>query len=408
MADAPETISTLNGLFKEVYGDDIKELVPNGTKIQQKVKFAPKEKDLGGNYNQPVLLAYAQGFTFSAASGGAFTLNDAKAGVMKNAQLTGSQIVLREQMDYESAARSAKGKNAFVDGTQLMFKSMQASMRKRLEVQLLYGAQGLGTVTSYSNPTITFSTATWAPGIWAGLEGSEVEVMNGGSSRGTAVVSSVDIDARTVTLSADVSGTTSGDIVYYKGAYGNEMTGIRGILNNSGSLFGISASTYSLWKASSQTASSAALNFAKVRAAVSKAVARGLDEDVMLLVSVNTWDDLMNDLAALRRIGDKESKGKMSTYELGAENIKFYSQNGSIEIVPSIYVKAGEAYGLCPATWTRVGAADVTFKTPGYGDQIFFNLASKAGFEVRAYTNQAIFSHAPAKNFIITSIVNSN
>ena len=410
MADAPNTVTTLNGLFKEVYGDDIAMLVPDGTKLQKEVPFVTKQKELGNQYHQPVLLAYDHGFTFAGASAGAFTLNDTVAGVMKDASVTGSQIVLRAQLDYEAAARASRGRNAFVDATQLLFESMQKSMRKRLEVELLYGKKGLATVASYSAPTITVTTSEWAPGIWAGMEGASIDVYNGTTKRGTGVISSIDLDARTITLVATVSGTAGGDILYYAGAAvdgsgpDNEMAGVHQILSNTGTLFGVSASTYTLWKASSYAAGSAALSQAKINAAVAKAVAKGLDDDVILMVNPSTWGNLLTDQAALVRNKGQEIKNVVVN---GAKSIEFFSQNGKIEVIPSIYVKEGMAFGLQKDTWKRIGAQDVSFKTPSMGDNIFLHIPTKAGFEIRCYTNQAIFSEAPGRNFLITGIVNS-
>ncbi len=51
MADAPETVATLNGLFKEQYADKLQDLVPNGTKFQKMVPFVPAEKELGKGWN---------------------------------------------------------------------------------------------------------------------------------------------------------------------------------------------------------------------------------------------------------------------------------------------------------------------------------------------------------------------
>jgi hypothetical protein len=48
----------------------------------------------------------------------------------------------------------------------------------------------------------------------------------------------------------------------------------------------------------------------------------------------------------------------------------------------------------------------VTFGTPGFKDDMFRQIDGKAGIEARAYSHQCIYSSAPAKNFIITGIVN--
>lgn len=50
------TLTTLNGLFKEVYSKDIEDLIPDGVKLLIKIPFAKKDSALGGNYHQPVVL----------------------------------------------------------------------------------------------------------------------------------------------------------------------------------------------------------------------------------------------------------------------------------------------------------------------------------------------------------------
>lgn len=407
MADSPNVLSSLNGIAKEVYADGVKQLVPDGCKVQKQINFSAKEKSLGGYYHQPVLLAYEHGFTFAASGAGAFNLNDSVASVMKDAQVQGSQILLKSQIDYELAARAAKGKNAFVDATSLVIESMQKSMRKRLEVQLMYGSSGIATVASLSSQVITITTAEFAAGIWAGMEGATIDVYQAATStprQSGLVVSSVDLDARTVTVTGTTTGIVSGDTIYYGGAYGKEMAGIHKVLTNTGSLFNIDAAAYTLWKSTSYGAGSAALTQAKVGAAVAQAVGKGLDNDLLLLVNPKTWNNLLTDQAALVRNRGSEIKSVVSN---GSSNIELYSQNGKITIEPSIYVKEGHAFGLSPENWKRIGAVDVSFKTPGYGEDMFLQMPTKAGFELRAYTNQAVFCEAPAKNLIITAITNS-
>lgn len=45
------TLSTLNGLFKEAYADKLKELIPDGVKLLNKIKFLPKDKQPGNLYH---------------------------------------------------------------------------------------------------------------------------------------------------------------------------------------------------------------------------------------------------------------------------------------------------------------------------------------------------------------------
>lgn len=406
-----ETVSSLNGLFKEVYGDEIKDLIPNAMKVQQMMPFVPKQKQIGNKYHQPVILAYPSGFTHAAGDGtaGAFSLNNASPSTMKDAQIQGSQILLREYLDYESAARSAQSRNAFVDGTSLLFEMMQKAHRKRLEIQLLHGGVDLGVVSSTNgSTTVVFTTATWSDAMWAGSEGTVLDAYDttlATQRTNSMTIQSVNLSTRTLTVDATSTGLAATDRIFFKGAKGNEMSGIHAILANAGSLFNISASTYSMWAASTYSAGSAALTFNKVKAAVAQAVGRGLDEDAVVLMNPKTWDNVLSDLAALRRFVEKQGKG--TSYEIGSENVVFYSQNGKIELKPHIFCKEGFAYLVVPEHWKRLGATDVTFETPGYGGQIFTQLGSNAGFEVRSYCHEAVFCEKPARQVLISSIVNA-
>jgi hypothetical protein len=45
------TVSTLSGLFKEVYGDKLENLIPESAKLIKLVKFESQEKELGNLYH---------------------------------------------------------------------------------------------------------------------------------------------------------------------------------------------------------------------------------------------------------------------------------------------------------------------------------------------------------------------
>jgi uncharacterized protein YmfQ (DUF2313 family) len=74
--------------------------------------------------------------------------------------------------------------------------------------------------------------------------------------------------------------------------------------------------------------------------------------------------------------------------------------------MPHNIVKAGEAFIFPPKRCKRIGAQEVSFKTPGREDEIFLQLANNAGFELRVYTYQALFIEAPAKCVKISGFVN--
>jgi hypothetical protein len=402
------TVGTLNGMFKEAYADKLGELIPDGVKLLNKIKFTSKDKQPGNLYHQPVILGLEHGVTFASSDEDAFNLNPPVAGQMKDAQVKGNPVVMRSLLGYVAASRAAQGgQKAFMDATKYLVANMLRSMAKKLEIEMLYGQVGYGTVASASGADITITTAEWAPGIWAGAEGLPIEIRDtsGATSKGEFTVVSVNMDTRVVTLNASPAGLVAGDVIWHKGAYGNEFPGIHKILSiTSGTLFNINVGTYNLFRGNQYSAGAAALSFAKINQAAARAVEKGLDSKLVALVNPRGWANMLNDQAALRRYDDSYSKDKT---ELGSKGILFHSQNGEIEIEPSIYVKEGYSYLLDIENWFRVGSTDMTFKRPGQGEEFFRDLENAAAYELRLYSDQALFCMAPARNVLITNIVNT-
>ena len=417
MANGPNNnLTTLNGLFKEVYADKLENLIPDGVKLLNEIPFVSRAHQEGNLYHQPVVLGLEHGVTYSTG-GDAFTLNAAIAGQIKDAQVQGAQLVLRSILSYTAAARSVGGgTKAFEDGTKFLVGNMLRSMARKLEMELFYGGVGLATVASVSSPVLTITTSEWAPGIWAGSESMNVDVYDTTTSTllATAQISAVDMTNQAISLGTPSVGSIAaiatavgaGDTVtvYVSGSIGNEMVGVHAILTNAGTLFNISASAYNLWKGNTYPCGNTAISFTKIQAAIARAVEKGLDSEVIVLVNPRGWANLLSDQAALRRY---DSTYKDSSAENGAESIKFYGQNGTIEIQPSIFVKQGYAYILCKDDWIRVGSTDITFKRPGQGEEFFRDLETAAGYELRAFTDQAVFCAAPGRQVLMTGIVNS-
>lgn len=349
------------------------------------------------------------GVTFASSDEDAFNLNPPVAGQIKDAQVRGNPVVMRSLLGYVAASRAALGgQKAFMDATKFLVANMLRSMAKKLEIEMLYGQMGYASVASVSGADITITTAEWAPGIWAGAEGMPIEIRNaaGSASRGEFVVSSVNMDTRVVTLTSTVPGTViAGDVIWHKGAYGNEFPGVHKILStSSGTLFNIDVGQYNLFRGNVFSASGAALSFTKLNLAAARAVEKGLDGPVLALVNPRAWANMLSDQAALRRYDSSYSTAEAKQ---GAEKLTFHSQNGVIEIEPSIYVKEGYAYLLSLDDWMRVGSTDLTFKRPGQGEEFFRDLENSAAYELRLYSDQAVFCMAPGRNVLISSIVNS-
>jgi hypothetical protein len=401
------TVGNLNGLFKEVYADKLKELIPDMVKLLNMIKFMSKDKQPGNLYHQPVVLGLEHGITFASSDDDAFALQPAIAGAIKDAQVKGSPAVLRSILGYSAASRAAQGgAQAFMDATKFVVGNMLRSMAKKIEIEMLYGQVGYATVSATGASNFTVTTAEWAPGIWAGSENMPLEIRSpAGVLRGSCAVQSVNMDTRVITVDALPAGVLANDVVWHKGAYGNEFVGIHKIIQQSGitTLFNIDTSTYNLFKGNLYDAQSGALSFSKLNQAVARSVEKGLESKVTCLVNPRGWANMLSDQAALRKYDGSYSKKKL---ENGTEALTFYSQNGEIEIIPSIYVKEGYAYLLSMEDFARVGSTDITFKRPGADGNFFRDLENASGYELRCYTDQAVFCAAPGKQTLIYGIVN--
>lgn len=405
------TLATLEGLFKEVYANEHKSLVPVGKVLQERVKFSSRDKELGYRYHLPVALIHEHGLTFEApGQGGLNNLKAAVAGQVKDAIVDAYSMTLRSQLSYEIAARAAKGRNAFLDATRFLVGNMFDSLSKKLEIELLYGQVGLAKIASVSGsiPTMvaTINDAEWADGIWVGAENMPVDIYNGGTHVSPGVVQSVDIANKQITITGLTAPIAAGHDIYFQGAYGNEMAGVHRILTQStGNLFNISVTAYALWRGTQfqAGASPTVLSFPIINQAISAALPKGMDGDAVVLVNPKHWDDLLEDVAGLRMF-DSSYSPKQGSY--GHETLVFHSQNGKIEVVASPYVKEGYSYILSLKDWIRIGSTDITFRQPGIdgGERIFFDMPERNAYEFRAFTQQAIFCGSPARSVVITNL----
>lgn len=408
------TLATLNGLFKTVYAEKLIDAVPDFAILQKKVPFVSADKESGSFYAQPVALSHEAGFSYANPTGSADTvsaLNAAVAGAMKEAQVYGTQVILRSQLSYASLARASNGnRKAFEKASAWKVSDMNNSARKRMELSLLYGQMSIGKVSSVSSQTITITDATWSAAIWAGSEGACIEFFDGlaasanADGSGTIQITAVDTDAKTITVSGTLTGVDSNSYIFFKGARTttahNDMAGLQKIISNSGSLFGIDASAYSLWKGATES-SVGQISHAKIQAALSKAVNKGLMEKVVCLVPPKAWGVLNSDQAALRVFDGSYKPGKM---ENGGESLSFHSTNGVVEIVCHPLVKEGDAFIVPVESAVRLGAVDLSFEIPGFQDQFFQMVPGYPAVELQCMADQAIFLERPAHAVYMSGI----
>lgn len=422
MANSADTFTVLAGNFKEVYGD-LHNLIPDTAKLMKMIPFKPKAK-IGNEYVEAVKLTHEHGVTYSQSdnnSGALVTLTTPVPLTLLDAKVQSSAMLLRAQIGYDAFARAEGGdKVAFKDASELVVEDLLESITKRLEISLLYGSSPTGVagiptngVTSSStNFVIVLDASQWATGIWVGSENAHIDVYHGSTKMDPTadmIITAIDVDTRTITgtMSAtdsaalDTYSATNADLfIVFSGSFGNEMVGIDAAMLSASTLWNI-ANTYALWKANTYSAGSANLTMGKLQSAIQKAVQKGLDGDVNVIVNPATWATLNTDIAALRRFVEDSTEG-----ELGVESIKYLYSGGKMDVVSYNLVKEGECFVLPKKGVNRIGAADVGFKLPG-GDNGFLHVPDRMGYEFRLFESQAFFTPFIAKLVKINLIVNS-
>lgn len=424
MASAPETTTTLDGMFKTRYVDSKPEdLVPDFNDFAAVIPFESRPK-LGKDAKFPVRVKRAQGFTF-ATGGNGFTLNDAIPGLMLEATATQTSYVMREQIAYDAVAQATSSEDAFGDAFDEIVRDMTNTMALHRELWLLHGLREIGiTAEAGSNNTshtYTLTKASSAIGMWLQLDGAPMDVYatdltTQRNTNGALIVSSptLDSDGETVTITltgaaADNNAVQSGDYLvprgWISGAVGN---GLRKIAGNTGTLYGIAANTYPLWQANTIAAGSAAASMLLLTRAAAIQVQRSgrKGKKLTAFCSFPTWNNLNNNLAALRRFGDSMK----SKVELGTmDTISFYGPGVGIDIKPSALVWNSEIIMGEWSSFKRLGASDIGWGLPGASpveDKFLHQLADKAAYEIRAYWRQLLVPKRPACLTLITGIVN--
>ena len=403
------TVSLLDGYFKYMFGGGSINVIPQYTKLLKMIPFE-SAKALGRKYIFPVIVSDEQGVTF-ANDGSAFTLNGGISMSTQEAEVEGVEIVLQGLISYKAAASAKTDKQAFANILTQKVERMAASHARIAEYQMLYGGSGArvtaATGVNATTTVIDISAATWSAGFWAGSKNMTLQFYANNdstliSSGADSVfsVSSVDYTTRKVTLTGTATGITAlngatftggGLYLYRNGAKGKEMSGLDKICTNTGSLFGIDAALYDLWKANN-IATSGALTFAKVKEAVTASVQRGFMGDVTVLLPPKQFDIITTDQSALRRYSDKGKKG-----ENGFTEFDFHGTNGKMNLEVHPMLRDGDIF-IIPneVPLKRVGSTDITFQRPNEGGKFFRQLDGRAGYEFQSYSDFAIVPEKPA------------
>ncbi len=418
------------GEYLKYIQGSLENLMTEHAQIQRAIPF-DEAKAEGRKFIYPVVVRGPHGTTHAqtgVAKRTAYDLNPPISSIAQEVEIDGKEFTLQEDIAagmIAAAAGGAKSDGTIVDQTLALMRTMSQFY---LELELLHGgrpAVGIGVVESVADVSasnicsVVITKATWAAGIWAEMEGALVDVYDddGDPLRNTALscaVSLVDPSTRTITLTgteAELDNIAIGDVIMPSGWYGatavagtaNTFKGLMAIASHtSGDLLGINASTYTKWIGNTFAVGSAKLTMEKLLAARRNASARGAKGDINVLLSEYTWDDLNNDLSALRQFAS-DTKSEMA---LGTQNIKFYSSGGILTLEPHPMCMSGELAGYMPKRFKRIGTHDPKMEWP---KDLEMHLENKKAMRFRESWCQGLLPiRGPASCFYASGIVNQS
>lgn len=411
----------LVGMFKDVWKDNIVEAWKFLAPIAARVPFE-QAAAVGNKYHVPVDLTLEGGFTY-AAYGVTPTLIGAIAGFTGDAQIQGSEIYGQAQVTYGSVMASATSQQAVKDATRVVVRRLSRGGVKRLEIDMLHGGIGIGVANAISGTlttrVITISAPTWSAGIWAGMEGAQLDARRTVTTyadtlintNAAIVITAVNVATREISVSGNATDLTALDtyaatgtalMFFHTSSPVTSMAGLHEIAANTGLLFNINAAQYALW-GGNQYPNFGTPSLEKVLEALSLTASfggQGLRST--LICSPKFYEVLNSNEAALRRY---DSSYKRVRGENGFEGLLFQGQTGELEVLPHMFQKDGQALLCCLDEVHRIGGQDFSFVIgTGEGEKIVLHIPNSPAGEMRLQSQQAIYAEAPRHMVNITGV----
>ncbi len=424
-----ELTNVLNEYAHTLY-TKLKDAIPTDVTLLEELPFDTANKQ-GGDYVQHIVTAEEAGFVHGASGDGALAAPTAIGLETQKATVNGYQIGIVSTLDYEQAERASDSRRSYADIAGKKQASGFNAIRKRVEDELFWGQYGLGKINSYVNQSTTqtklvVTQAHWAPWLWAGKKNYVLTIYNGTTQVGTGNFTiyrtnvnranreiyvsgaAADITAlqTAITGAADTldmfwAGTAVGGTQAFK-----TMLGVMKVATSAGStIFGVDTAANSDVAPNTYPVAGA-LNFTGCCNVVEILIGRGVVEPIRLDLNPRTWNNVMQDQAALRRYNAQQKK-----LENGADALEFQIQRVPVEIVGEGRMKEGFALARPKSGLKRIGARDISMVTPGSAGKtkgdIWYHDPSRFGYSWRIWTHQAFFTEEPWKLCALTGIVNT-
>lgn len=408
MSSTVETLAALAGDIKTVYGNELVQVLPDSAPCQAKWPLSDSAAyPMVGDYFSALIgLQFPWGFSFQGQGTENTTTNtvlgEALAGQTQPAKIYPCMTVLTDNLSYFILDRAPKSNStqAVLSALTYTGKQMAIIMRNVLELQILHGREGIGTVSAATTGSGTFVFSldpnSTSPGILSLLIGARLQFMqSNNTSARTAnstsnylTVSAVDfVSSSTVyTVTAVETGTsgggsvTTGDLMFIAGTRGinvatsdtnvpqYEQIGLGYQLSaTTGSIFSIDKAAYPGWVANT-IPNIGTFSPSILMQAAQKSLSRGGEMgNYTAICSPAQWAVLNSALATNETYNQQAPSFAMSK-KTGTDEIIIKHGGITIEVMAHPLQKDGKFYLVPDAEVKRIGSVDLTFAIPGRGD----------------------------------------
>lgn len=347
-------------------------------------------------------------------------------------------------------------KKAVQAATRLVMDGILQGTLKKLETLMLHGREGIGQLdsantlssvvaTTYESVSgfaidLPVSAATWAEAIWAAFEGHTFDLfantsglpsgtklntatntlLTGGSnqtgyiliavnpatplsggatsgrvlrfwhSSGTAAAPGTGVIGGWTTPSA---GTQDQHICFESGGPANEFVGLGLMAQNQGTLFGVSAAAYNMWKGNLVTSAPNLRLSGLIRYLKTPINFGAQGKTIRAVVPTELFAQFANDESTLRRYASVTGSA-----ENGFDSIKMYlPMQGQLEILGHALQKDGVVTCYTVDEVKRIGAQDVDFVKRGKGGSgdLVMEVADRPQSELRIFAKFAPVCSTP-------------
>lgn len=426
--------SQVPGDFKVRYARKYKEVRGKANIFSDMFKFE-KQNLLGANFQIPIVLSYQGGANFTPA-GDTNNYRPPVSAKIPFAIADNNEIVHVLRLPFGVIAKASNGDDvSFATPEVLKMLTLTKSMARDQEISFAHGLSGLGQVSAVtdSSPvtgqcTVTISQATWAPGLYSGVDGHPFQAVsalpgNTGilrndasgnndlifvsrnlatrqlvfSKQGSAVAPSVnDYLFRSSAVQSSAAVGSSGSIT------GTECAGIKFICAQSalgGTLFNI-PTTNTLWAAVQVAVGSAVLSTAVLYRTIAALRDNGLEDDVYAVTSTRSWSNVLAELQTQRDFDVSYSISKLQTGTLALE---LASDGIKINLVSHPYVMQGDTF-VCPKNaFMRIGSSEPTMELDGV--ELAVMSSNNSSIEFRMFSAQALIPVALGQVAYLSGIV---